>query len=141
MEIAVRRSLSGTAFAGMGGRDEFLAISRGCFEHSMGLQRLSLYIYHAELLRVYVPNLMPTPATLYWPNGIDVGFTEQAPGRQVAALYAKRGVLVENSANRLRFSPPLTISEDDLIIGARIVDRTLRDVAAQGEIPGGEYIN
>jgi hypothetical protein len=29
--------------------------------------------------------LIPPPATLYWPNGIDVGYTKQAPGGHQAA--------------------------------------------------------
>jgi ornithine--oxo-acid transaminase len=67
--------------------------------------------------------------------------TPGVTGRRVAALCARRGLLVGNSANRLRFSPPLTISEEDLLKGAKIVDQALRDVATQGDIPGGEYIN
>jgi ornithine--oxo-acid transaminase len=67
--------------------------------------------------------------------------TPGVTGRRVAALCARRGVLVGNSANRLRFSPPLTISGDDLLRAARVIDQALRDVATLGEIPGGEYMN
>lgn len=67
--------------------------------------------------------------------------TPGVTGRRVAALCARRGVLVGNSLNRIRLSPPLTISEEDLVKGAKIIDQALRDVSALGDIPGGEFIN
>jgi hypothetical protein len=48
--------------------------------------------------------LLPPPATLYWPNGIDVGYTEQAPGGHQAAAdngygQDRRTVLMSPSFN------------------------------------------
>ncbi|KAF9890825.1 hypothetical protein FE257_005396 [Aspergillus nanangensis] len=62
-------------------------------------------------------------------------------GRRVAALSAHRGVLVGNSANKLRFSPPLTISEADLVKGITIVVQALRDVSQLGDFPGSDFLN
>jgi len=56
MEAAVRRSLSATACAGTSDKDEFFAVFKGCLGHSMGLQRLSLYVCNVELRCVYLPN-------------------------------------------------------------------------------------
>jgi ornithine--oxo-acid transaminase len=41
--------------------------------------------------------------------------------RRVSALAVHRGVLVGISANRLRFSPPLAISKEDLVKAVKII--------------------
>lgn len=61
-------------------------------------------------------------------------------GRRVAALCARRGLLVGCTENRIRFSPPLTMSEEDIIYGAQIVDSALRDVHSFGDFPGSDYL-
>lgn len=61
-------------------------------------------------------------------------------GRRVQALCAQKGLLIGNSANRIRFSPPLVIGEEDVLKGARIVDQVLREVAEAGEFPGCEFL-
>jgi ornithine--oxo-acid transaminase len=61
-------------------------------------------------------------------------------GRRVAALCARRGLLVGCTDNRIRFSPPLVISEEDLIRGARIVDSVLREVHLHRDFPGSDYL-
>lgn len=69
---------------------------------------------------------------------------ESTPGvtaRRVAALSALRGVLVGNGADRLRFSPPLTISDEDLVKATGVVVQAIRDVETLGEFPGSEFIN
>ncbi|KAM5348242.1 hypothetical protein ACJ41O_008066 [Fusarium nematophilum] len=69
---------------------------------------------------------------------------ESTPGvtaRRVAALATLRGVLVGNGFNRLRFSPPLTITEEDLVQAARIIVQALKDVDTMGEFPGSDFIN
>jgi ornithine--oxo-acid transaminase len=69
---------------------------------------------------------------------------ESVPGvtaRRVAALAALRGVLVGIGAGRLRFSPPITITEEDLVKAIEIVVQALKDVAALGDFPGSDFIN
>ncbi|KAB2573775.1 Ornithine aminotransferase [Lasiodiplodia theobromae] len=69
---------------------------------------------------------------------------ESVPGvtaRRVAALAALRGVLVGNGADRLRFSPPLTIPEEDLVRAVGVVVQAIRDVEGLGEFPGSELLN
>ncbi|KAL1617033.1 hypothetical protein SLS54_008028 [Diplodia seriata] len=69
---------------------------------------------------------------------------ESRPGvsaRRVAALAALRGVLVGCGGDRLRFSPPLTIPEEDLVRAARVVVQAIADVEGLGEFPGSEYLN
>lgn len=61
--------------------------------------------------------------------------------RRIASLCALRRVLCGSSENRLRFSPPLTISEVDLIKAVEVLSGAFRDVAGLGEFPGSEYIN
>lgn len=69
---------------------------------------------------------------------------ESTPGvtaRRIAALCALRGMLCGCSANRLRFSPPLVISETDLLKGVNILASAFRDVASLGDFPGSTFIN
>lgn len=69
---------------------------------------------------------------------------ESTPGvtaRRVAALSALRGVLVGNGADRLRFCPPLTISDQDLVKATGVVVQAIRDIETLGEFPGSEFIN
>ena len=61
--------------------------------------------------------------------------TPGVTGRRVAALSALRGVLIGNTANRLRFSPRLTVSEEDLVKAVKIIDQAIRDVSTLGDIP------
>lgn len=61
--------------------------------------------------------------------------------RRVAALATMRGVLVGCGFNRLRLSPPLTITEDDLVKGIEIIAQALRDVETIGDFPGSTFIN
>ena len=68
---------------------------------------------------------------------------ESVPGvtaRRVAALCVHRGLMVGQSKNRLRLTPPLTISEEDLLKAVEILAGALRDVADFGEIPGEGFI-
>lgn len=62
--------------------------------------------------------------------------TEGVTARRIAALCAIRGVLCGNSANRLRFSPPLTITEADLLRAVDVIAGAFRDVATLGKFPG-----
>lgn len=66
---------------------------------------------------------------------------EGVTGRRVAALCAHRGVLVGNGANRLRFSPPLTISEEDLVKAITVVGQALADVDKLDDFPGSDFLN
>ncbi|KAK7224181.1 hypothetical protein V2G26_012184 [Clonostachys chloroleuca] len=69
---------------------------------------------------------------------------ESKPGvtaRRTAALATLRGVLVGNGFNRLRFSPPITISEEDLVKAIGIIVQALKDVETIGDFPGSEFIN
>ncbi|KAI8685896.1 Ornithine aminotransferase [Fusarium keratoplasticum] len=69
---------------------------------------------------------------------------ESVPGvtaRRVAALAALRGVLVGIGAGRLRFSPPITITEEDLVKAIEIVVQALKDVTTLGDFPGSDFIN
>ncbi|KAJ4149679.1 hypothetical protein NW754_001114 [Fusarium falciforme] len=69
---------------------------------------------------------------------------ESVPGvtaRRVAALAALRGVLVGIGAGRLRFSPPITITEEDLVKAIEIVVQALKDVTTLGNFPGSDFIN
>ncbi|KAF4332987.1 ornithine aminotransferase [Fusarium beomiforme] len=61
--------------------------------------------------------------------------------RRVSALCMHRGVLVGIGADRLRFSPPLTISEEDLVKALEIITQALRDVTEMGDFPGSEFLN
>ncbi|KAI6750470.1 hypothetical protein HG530_014751 [Fusarium avenaceum] len=61
--------------------------------------------------------------------------------RRVSALAMHRGVLVGIGADRLRFSPPLTISEEDLVKALEIVVQALKDVTTMGNFPGSEFMN
>lgn len=68
---------------------------------------------------------------------------ESSPGvtaRRVAALCVHRGLMVGQSKNRLRLTPPLTIPETELLKGVGILDGVLRDVATVDEIPGSGFI-
>jgi ornithine--oxo-acid transaminase len=68
---------------------------------------------------------------------------ESMPGvtaRRVAALCAQRGLMVGQSRNRLRLTPPLTIPEADLVKGVGILAGALRDVASIDAIPGSEFL-
>lgn len=60
--------------------------------------------------------------------------------RRVAALCAFRGLMVGQSKNRLRLTPPLTIPEEELISGVDVLAGALRDVASFDEIPGEKFI-
>ncbi|KAM0226786.1 hypothetical protein ACHAPO_012083, partial [Fusarium lateritium] len=55
--------------------------------------------------------------------------------RRVSALAMHRGVLVGIGADRLRFSPPLTISEEDLVKAVTVVAQALRVVTEMGDFP------
>lgn len=55
--------------------------------------------------------------------------------RRVATLCALRGMLCGNAANRLRFSPPLVISEDAIVSAVDILSGALRDVENLGPFP------
>ncbi|EEU40328.1 uncharacterized protein NECHADRAFT_76480 [Fusarium vanettenii 77-13-4] len=69
---------------------------------------------------------------------------ESVPGvtaRRVAALAALRGVLVGIGAGRLRFSPPITITEEDLVKAIEIVVQALKDVTTLGDFPGSDFLN
>lgn len=69
---------------------------------------------------------------------------ESAPGvtaRRIASLSALRGMLCGCSANRLRFSPPLVISEAELLKGVNILASAFRDVTTLGDFPGSTFIN
>ncbi|KAF7548940.1 hypothetical protein G7Z17_g6726 [Cylindrodendrum hubeiense] len=69
---------------------------------------------------------------------------ESKPGvtaRRVGALAALRGVLIGIGANRLRFSPPLTIPEDDLVKAITIIVQCIKDVEKLGDFPGSDYLN
>ncbi|KAL6922395.1 hypothetical protein FSST1_006421 [Fusarium sambucinum] len=61
--------------------------------------------------------------------------------RRVSALAMHRGVLVGIGADRLRFSPPLTISEEDLVKAVTVVAQALRVVTEMGDFPGCVFIN
>lgn len=61
--------------------------------------------------------------------------------RRIAALCAQRGVLCGAGGNRLRFSPPLTIPEANLLKAVDIIAKAFRDVASMGDFPGSQYIN
>lgn len=61
--------------------------------------------------------------------------------RRIAALCALRGVLCGNSANRLRFSPPLTISEEALAKAVEVLKGAFRDVGTLGEFPGANGLD
>ncbi|KAH6877136.1 pyridoxal phosphate-dependent transferase [Thelonectria olida] len=77
---------------------------------------------------------------LFWSLVID----ESTPGvtaRRVAGLATLRGVLVGNGFNRLRFSPPLTITEEDLVQAMKVIAQALKDVDTMGDFPGGDFIN
>ncbi|KAL1957226.1 hypothetical protein VTO42DRAFT_6260 [Malbranchea cinnamomea] len=68
---------------------------------------------------------------------------ESTPGvtaRRVAALCVHRGLMIGQSKNRIRLTPALTISEEDLLKGVEILAGALRDVARVGEIPGEDFI-
>ncbi|KAJ3525659.1 hypothetical protein NM208_g11541 [Fusarium decemcellulare] len=69
---------------------------------------------------------------------------ESVPGvtaRRVASLAALRGVLVGIGAGRLRFSPPITITEEALVEAAKIIVQALKDVTTLGDFPGSEFMN
>lgn len=69
---------------------------------------------------------------------------ESKPGvtaRRVAALAALRSVLVGNGANRLRFSPPLTIPKEDLIKAVKVVVQAIKDVETLGDFPSSDFLN
>ncbi|EXJ80439.1 hypothetical protein A1O1_08584 [Capronia coronata CBS 617.96] len=61
--------------------------------------------------------------------------------RRIAALCAVRGVLVGNGSNRVRLSPPLTISETALLKAVNVIASAFRDVGALGDFAGSEYLN
>ncbi|KAK7230129.1 hypothetical protein V2G26_002299 [Clonostachys chloroleuca] len=67
--------------------------------------------------------------------------TAGVTARRAAALTTLRGVLVGCGFNRLRFSPPLTITEDDLVKAIRVISQALRDIEYLGDFPGSEVIN
>lgn len=69
---------------------------------------------------------------------------ESVPGvtaRRIAALCALRGMLCGFGANRLRFSPPLVITETDLLKAVNILASAFKEVASLGEFPGSEFLN
>lgn len=66
---------------------------------------------------------------------------ERVTARRIAALCALRGVLCGSGENRLRLSPPLTISEADLLLAVDILASAFRDVTTVGDFAGSDYIN
>ncbi|KAF5651414.1 ornithine aminotransferase [Fusarium tjaetaba] len=69
---------------------------------------------------------------------------QSVPGvtpRRVQALAAHHGVLVGIGADRLRFSPPLTITEEDLVKALHVITQCLEDVTALGDFAGSELLN
>lgn len=69
---------------------------------------------------------------------------ESHPGvsaRRIAALAAHRGMLCGFGANRLRFSPPLIISEHDLLKAVDILASAFRDVHKYDDFPGAGFLN
>ncbi len=61
--------------------------------------------------------------------------------RRIAALAAHRGMLCGFGANRLRFSPPLTISEEDLLKAVGILASSFQDVTKYDDFPGAGFLN
>jgi ornithine--oxo-acid transaminase len=72
---------------------------------------------------------------------VDETISPKITARRIAALCALRGVLVGNGANRLRFSPPLVISEADLLRAVQVIQSAFRDVADLGDFPGSDILN
>ncbi|SCV54246.1 related to ornithine aminotransferase [Fusarium fujikuroi] len=61
--------------------------------------------------------------------------------RRVQALAAHHGVLVGIGADRLRFSPPLTITEEDLVKALHVIAQCLEEVTGLGDFAGSEFLN
>lgn len=61
--------------------------------------------------------------------------------RRVQALAAHHGVLVGIGADRLRFSPPLTITEGDLVKALHVIAQCLEEVTRLGDFAGSEFLN
>ncbi|RBR06040.1 hypothetical protein FVER53590_06515 [Fusarium verticillioides] len=61
--------------------------------------------------------------------------------RRVQALAAHHGVLVGIGADRLRFSPPLTITEEDLVKALHVIAQCLEEVTALGDFAGSEFLS
>ena len=61
--------------------------------------------------------------------------------RRVQALAAHHGVLVGIGADRLRFSPPLTITDGDLVKALHVIAQCLEEVTRLGDFAGSEFLN
>lgn len=74
-------------------------------------------------------------AGLFW----SIVFERKPPKvtpRRIVSLLAQRGVLVSAAGlNRVRICPPLTISKDELLKGAKMVIEAIRDIEGMGELP------
>lgn len=99
-------------------------------------------LLYSELKRLDPPHIKML-------NGKDRGLfiaaivDETQPGvtaRKIGALCARRGLLVGAAAGKVRFSPPLTISKEEVLIAARIIDSAFRDVASVGDFIGSEVL-
>ncbi|VUC31948.1 unnamed protein product [Clonostachys rosea] len=69
---------------------------------------------------------------------VDEDASSGITARRIAALCAHRGVLVGNAANRLRFSPPLTICREDMLKAVDVVVSAFRDVSKLGDFLGSD---
>lgn len=57
-------------------------------------------------------------------------------GRKIAALCNLKGLLVTSFTNRVRMSPPLVITDDEMEKGLGILKEALNEVTEYDDVPG-----
>ena len=77
-----------------------------------------------------------TGAGLFWAIVLNPKPPKVTP-RRITALMAQKGLLAGPAGlQRIRICPPLTITRDEILKGARIIIEALREVESAGELPG-----
>jgi ornithine--oxo-acid transaminase len=72
---------------------------------------------------------------LFWAIVLDEKAPRVTP-RRLVSLLAQRGVLASSAGlRRIRICPPLTISKEELLKGAKIVIGAVRDIENMGNLP------
>ncbi|KAH7042270.1 pyridoxal phosphate-dependent transferase [Macrophomina phaseolina] len=85
------------------------------------------------------------PFLAYCPaRGADLGITFKEDSgnvttRRFARLAYQKGVLVYPQGSRIRISVALTITDEELEKGIRILTETMDEIASYGEIPGSSH--
>jgi len=67
---------------------------------------------------------------------IDESVPEKVTGRKIAALCSFKGLLVTSFTNKVRMSPPLVVSDEEMERAMEILREALEEVGEYEDVPG-----